>query len=63
MEKEIERKINLLNILVQEKKWFTLLELEKRLNSSSKTIRKDIVVINDLLPTGTTIHSKKRKKV
>ncbi|AWC30238.1 BglG family transcription antiterminator [Bacillus cytotoxicus] len=63
MEKEIERKINLLNILVQEKKWFTLLELEKRLNSSSKTIRKDIVVINDLLPTGTTIHSKKGKGV
>ncbi|EMA6344660.1 transcription antiterminator [Bacillus cytotoxicus] len=63
MEKEIKRKINLLNILVKEKKWFTLLELEKRLNCSSKTIRKDIVVINDLLPTGAMIHSKKGKGV
>ncbi len=29
MEKDISRKIDLLNILIEEKRWFTLFELEK----------------------------------
>lgn len=63
MEKDISRKIDLLNILIEEKRWFTLFELEKNLNCSSKTIRKDISIINDLLPKTIFIHSKKGKGV
>lgn len=63
MEKDIKRKINLLNILVEEKRWFTLAELGSKLHCSNKTIRKDISIINDLLPKNIVICSKKGKGV
>ncbi|BCC48268.1 hypothetical protein bcgnr5378_18950 [Bacillus cereus] len=63
MEKDIKRKIDLLNILIEEKRWFKLLELEKELECSSKTIRKDISIINDLLPQNIVICSKKGRGV
>ena len=61
MEKDIKRKIDLLNILIEEKRWFKLLELEKELECSSKTIRKDISIINDLLPQNIVICSKRKR--
>lgn len=63
MEKDIKRKINLLNILVEEKRWFTLSELGSKLHCSNKTIRKDISIINDLLPKNIVIRSKKGQGV
>lgn len=63
MEKDISRKIKLLKILAEEKKWFTLSELEQKLDCSSKTIRKDISVLNDLLPQNASIFSKKGKGI
>ncbi|WP_242069543.1 helix-turn-helix domain-containing protein [Paenibacillus dendritiformis] len=63
MEKDISRKIKLLKILAEDKKWFVLSELEQKLDCSSKTIRKDISVLNDLLPQNASIYSKKGKGI
>ncbi|PER82226.1 BglG family transcription antiterminator [Bacillus cereus] len=57
MERDITRQIGILKILSEENRWFTILELEHKLGYSSKTIRKDISIINDSLPPNSTICS------
>ncbi|PEA01898.1 BglG family transcription antiterminator [Bacillus cereus] len=57
MERDITRQISILKILIEENRWFTILELEHKLGCSSKTIRKDIAVINDVLLPNSTICS------
>ena len=57
MERDINRKIDILKILSEEKRWFTILELEQKLKYSSKTIRKDISIINDILSPNSMICS------
>ncbi|MED1637878.1 helix-turn-helix domain-containing protein [Bacillus thuringiensis] len=49
--------IGILKVLSEENKWFTILEIEHRLVCSSKTIRKDISIINDALSPNSTICS------
>ncbi|MGE7885512.1 BglG family transcription antiterminator [Bacillus sp. NPDC094077] len=57
MERDITRQIGILKILSEENRWFTILELEHKLGYSSKTIRKDISIINDSLSPNSTICS------
>ena len=57
MERDITRQIGILKILSEENRWFTILELEHKLGYSSKTIRKDISIINDSLSPNSTIRS------
>lgn len=57
MERDITRQIGILKILSEENRWFTILELEHKLGYSSKTIRKDISIINDSLSPNSTISS------
>ncbi|MCU4835404.1 helix-turn-helix domain-containing protein [Bacillus cereus] len=57
MERDITRQIDILKILCEENRWFTILELEHKLGYSSKTIRKDISIINDSLLPKSTIRS------
>lgn len=57
MERDITRQIGILKILSEENKWFTILEIEHKLDCSSKTIRKDISIINDVLSPNSTICS------
>lgn len=63
MERDITRQICILKILCEENKWFTILEIEHRLGVSSKTIRKDISIINDVLSPNSTISSIKGKGI
>ncbi|PEW58496.1 capsule biosynthesis protein [Bacillus cereus] len=57
MERDIMRQIDILKILGEENRLFTLSELEHKLGHSSKTIRKDISIINDSLSPNSTISS------
>lgn len=57
MERDIMRQIDILKILSEKNRWFTLSELEHKLGHSSKTIRKDISIINDSLSPNSTISS------
>ncbi|CAH2464416.1 MULTISPECIES: BglG family transcription antiterminator [Bacillus cereus group] len=57
MERDINRQIGILRILSEENIWFTILELEQKLGCSSKTIRKDISIINDVLSPNSSICS------
>ena len=57
MERDINRQISILKMLNEEKRWFTILELEQKLKCSSKTIRKDISIINDVLSQNSMICS------
>jgi transcriptional antiterminator len=63
MERDINRQIGILRILSEENIWFTILELEQKLGCSSKTIRKDISIINDVLSPNSTICSIKGQGV
>ncbi|MDZ4417106.1 helix-turn-helix domain-containing protein [Bacillus cereus] len=63
MERDIMRQIDILKILNEENRWFTILELEHKIDYSSKTIRKDISIINDLLSQNSTIRSIKGKGI
>ncbi|EOO71778.1 BglG family transcription antiterminator [Bacillus mycoides] len=63
MERDINRQIGILRILSEENIWFTILELEQKLGCSSKTIRKDISIINDVLSPNSSICSIKGQGV
>ncbi|HHQ2480322.1 TPA: BglG family transcription antiterminator [Bacillus cereus] len=57
----IQRQKQLLHILSEDNKWFTLSEISNELNCSIKTVRKDILVIKDFLPLNWEIEIKKGK--
>ncbi|MGG0256574.1 helix-turn-helix domain-containing protein [Bacillus toyonensis] len=57
----IQRQKQLLHILSEDDKWFTLSEISKELSCSIKTVRKDILIIKDFLPLNWAIEVKKGK--
>ncbi|HGA1022465.1 TPA: PRD domain-containing protein [Bacillus cereus] len=59
LDKSIIRQEELLKILTEEKKWNLLAHLAKQLKWDIKTIRKDIIYINDTLPKGWEIITSK----
>ncbi|WP_170968368.1 helix-turn-helix domain-containing protein [Bacillus wiedmannii] len=63
MEKDIYRKKQLLELLVNNPHWITTQALTKQLLCSEKTIRKDIQTLSSILPTGWNIQVQKGKGV
>ncbi|MED2754618.1 PRD domain-containing protein [Bacillus thuringiensis] len=59
LDKELIRQEQLLNILIKENRWYQLKEISLQLQWTIKTIRKDIISINDCLPDGWRIISSK----
>ncbi|EJR93385.1 BglG family transcription antiterminator [Bacillus cereus] len=59
----IQRQKQLLHLLSEDNKWFTLSEISKELTCSIKTVRKDILVIKDFLPSSWEIEIKKGKGI
>ncbi|OUB12021.1 hypothetical protein BK708_29120 [Bacillus thuringiensis serovar yunnanensis] len=63
MEKEIYRKIQILDIIASENRWFTTEELAERLNCSEKTVRTDVKIITHTLPEGWEIKAAKGRGI
>ncbi|MGU3443237.1 BglG family transcription antiterminator [Bacillus cereus] len=59
LDKDIIRQEQLLRMLVQEKRWYQLEELATKIEWSTKTISKDIILLNEYLPEGWRIISNK----
>ncbi|WP_180260056.1 helix-turn-helix domain-containing protein [Bacillus cereus] len=56
---DIERKIVIFKIISSEKRWFTFQEISQILNASTKTISRDLIYINSLIPKDCTIEIRK----
>ncbi|MHA2890502.1 BglG family transcription antiterminator [Bacillus cereus] len=63
MEKEIYRKIEILDIIASENRWFTTEELAERLKCSEKTVRTDVKIITNTLPEGWEIKAAKGRGI
>ncbi|QWI72968.1 helix-turn-helix domain-containing protein (plasmid) [Bacillus mycoides] len=63
MEKEIYRKIQILDIIASENRWFTTEELSERLHCSEKTVRTDIKIIANTLPEGWEVRTAKGRGI
>ncbi|MEH6940168.1 helix-turn-helix domain containing protein, partial [Bacillus sp. JJ664] len=63
MDKPTKRKLEIINILSSEDKWYTSEELASKLDCTEKTIRNDIKAINMDLPNGWEIETTKGKGI
>ncbi|EOO27161.1 hypothetical protein IIU_05936 [Bacillus cereus VD133] len=63
MEKEIYRKIQILDIIASENRWFTTEELAESLSCSEKTVRTDMKIITNTLPEGWEIKTAKGRGI
>lgn len=63
MDKPTKRKLQIINILISQDKWYTSEELASRLACTEKTIRNDIQAINMNLPNGWEIETIKGKGI
>ncbi|HDR4766487.1 TPA: transcription antiterminator [Bacillus thuringiensis] len=59
LQSEIKRRINLMKLISTEKRWYTFDEISTFINTSSKTISRDLSFIQDLLPRGWRINVRK----
>ncbi|MDO6662269.1 helix-turn-helix domain-containing protein [Bacillus thuringiensis] len=59
IQSNISRKIKIIKIISIEKRWFTFQEISKMLNTSTKTISKDLTYIKDEIPQNCSIEIKK----
>lgn len=60
-DKDVIRQEELMRILIREDKWINLDELSKEIQWAKKTIRKDLIFLKDILPSGWRILSSKGK--
>ncbi|OQR53412.1 helix-turn-helix domain-containing protein [Bacillus sp. CDB3] len=59
----LKRHYELLKLISYEKRWFSLSELAKELNCSTKTVQRDLVKIADYLPTDCFIQSSQKRGI
>ncbi|PEF34285.1 helix-turn-helix domain containing protein [Bacillus wiedmannii] len=59
----IDRQKQLLSILIKDKKWHTFFNIAQKLNCSTKTIQRDVLIIKELLPLKWNLKTSKGKGI